>query len=322
MKKILYFIFIFSIFATLLETGCTKISSDVSEVPSIISSSCSDLQIDYWCEDNENGYYFVQTPSGYEIYRQSKKNHSKTLIRFEKNIRNLILSGDWLYYIVAEDSNICRVKTNGQNYSVVFNYKSLQDYEDEPMHSLRIIDNLIFIQMSFGFYRYDMHSQKLMKIDSDARQISFHENNIYFCGVECTIYKMNLHDDNPHILLKSEKIGSNKDKWKDLYKTVIVVGDVLYYYKRNPDGLYSYKDEKSKLITNDEDINESTFFEHEGKLFYLTLHDDTMILTQYDPYNDKLTELSSMNDYYSGGQIIDDYFYYNDSSGEYKKTKI
>lgn len=234
----------------------------------------------------------------------------------------LFEDNDWRYYDSVKDKNICRVKINGEEYSVILNYKSLQEYDEQPITGLWVIDELLFFRMTFELYRYDLQTQTLTEIDGDARQVGFLGKDVYFSGREATIYRMNIHDNEPTALLKSEMNGDNKEKWKNLYKNFIFVDGVMYYYKRNPDGLYRYQNGESTLIDNNPAINEFSLFEHDNKLYYVVLRDELSKLTQYNPKDGKISELATCSDYSSGSTIKDGYFYYLDSEGKEKQTKI
>lgn len=317
MKKILLCIVLWII----LITGCSSPSSITSEVSSNKPLSPSDIQIDYLCEDNENGYYYEETSSGYELYRQRKKDSEKTLIRREDLIYNLTLFDNWLYYVAA-DQNICRVMKDSENYSIVLNYESLQGYADEPVLSLHIVDNLLFIQMSFALYRYDLQTKKIDEIYYDARHIGVLKNDIYFSGRDATIYKMDVHDDEPKAILQPEINGDHKEEWKNLYKNFILVDGILYYYKRNPDGLYRYQNEESVLIDDHSGINEISLYEHDKMLYYIIQHDETVKLMNYNPKDGQITEVATCNNYSSGSKIRDGYFYYWDLAGKETRVQI
>lgn len=317
MKKILSCIVLLTVFMT----GCIGGSTITPAVSSKKQLPPSDTPIDYVCEDKENGYYYEETSTGYELYRQSKKDQKKTLLRRENLICNLVLFGNWLYYVAA-DQNICRVTKDGGDSAIVLNCKSLQGHAEEPVLSLHIVDNLLFIQMSFALYRYDLQSQKTDEIYYDARRIGIMGNDIYFSGREATIYKMDVHDDAPKAVLQSEINGDNKEEWKNLYKNFIIADDILYYYKRNPDGLYRYRNGESVLIDNDSGIDEFSLYEHDKQLYYITRRDGTVKLMQYNPQDGQITEAAVCSDYNSGFKIKNGYFCYRDSAGKERQVQI
>ena len=288
------------------------------------SSLSSETKTDYLYEDMNYGYYLKEDSFGDHIFRQNKSTKEITLLKSEKIIHQFILSNDWIYYDSVEEQNICRIKTNGKEHIVILNYKSLQEYKEQPITGLWVMDELLFFRMTFELYRYDLQSEKIDKIYTDARQIGFFEKDIYFVGKEASIYKMNIHSNDPQVLLKSESNFSdnNKTNWKDLYKNFIFVDGIMYYYKRNPDGLYRYQNGESTLICNNSDVNEFSLLEHSKKLFFVVRSVETSKLMKYDPASGKTTEVATCNDYSSGSKIKDDYFYYRDSNGKEKQIKI
>jgi hypothetical protein len=287
--------------------------------------------MDYWCEDDENGYYFVETSLGYGLYRQNKTNPEKTLIRSEKFIRSLNLYGDWLYYIAA-DQNICRIKKDAEEYSVVLNYKPFQEYEDAPMRSFCIVDDVLFFQMNFGFYQYDMSKKTIELIDGDVKIYHIANNQLYFIGharKDFTIYIMNLETEETEILLGDGIYGRDKEYPELYYSNFIFIGDVMYYTKRNTREndfylveLYRYENGESTLIDDELNIDEYSLFEHDGKLYYIVRGEETNKLMQYNPKDENITEILMCKNFSSRGKIVDGYFYYLDSDGEIQQVRI
>lgn len=65
----------------------------------------------------------------------------------------------------------------------------------------------------------------------------------------------------------------------------MVIDDTIYYYQRQPDGLYSYKNGVTTLIRTDSDIDEYSFYSSGGRLFYSEYTDvpGETVLMCYDP---------------------------------------
>ena len=255
MKKF-FVLFVLLIF---IFTGCTApVKPDGLGVPSSAAKEPVGKTV-YMCEDAENGYYYEETSSGFELYGQNKSSRDIKLIRSEDYIYNLVLSDSMLYFI-GSDQNICRVKNTGDDYSVVLQASSLQKYDNEPVWGFCIVDDLLFIQMSFEFYRYDLKKKEIKKVCDDARNIGQSGDDVYFSGREGTIFKMNARSGETSALLRPAKTENGNENPKNLYKNFVFVDDVMYYYKRNPDGLYRYRSGESTLIDENSDINEASLF--------------------------------------------------------------
>ena len=318
MRKTIFFISV--LLLSLIMAGCTApVKPDGSDV------SSSDIKepaekIVYMCEDADNGYYYEETTSGYELYRQNKSSRDIKLIRSEDYIYNLVLADSMLYFI-GSDQNICRVKNTGDDYSVVLQASLLQKYDNEPVWGFCLVDDLLFVQMSFELYRYDLNTKEIKKVCDDARNIGQSGDDVYFSGREGTIFKMNARSGETSALLQPEKAENDNENPKNLYKNFVFVDDVMYYYKRNPDGLYRYRDGKSTLIDENSDINEASLFSYDHKLFYV-VRGDNNILMQYDPSDDDVSVAAVFSGYGSGKKIYNGYFYYTDSKGDSQKVLI
>lgn len=304
-------------------SGCSN-----SQEQKALTDPLADLSITQkyeMLEDAENWYYFDDGDDG--IYRINKKEGVKELVYSDKiiktydNANRIWLYNDYIYYVNA-DWGICRVKTSGQDHSVLLNAKQFWEYDEQPVSSLTVIDNKLFIQMTFPLYCFDMETKTTTQIAYDARQIGISGKDLYFCGRDCTINRMNVHDHEPQAVLQSQTDGANKEEWTDLYKNFIFVDGVMYYYKRNPDGLYRYQNNESRLVSKDTDIHEFSLFEHDGKLYFIVQGDEQGKLMQYDPGNEKTTEILTCNNFNSKPKIIDGYFYYLDLEGNVEQLKM
>ena len=316
MKKF-FVLFVLLIF---IFTGCTApVKPDGLGVPSSAAKEPVGKTV-YMCEDTENGYYYEETSSGFELYGQNKSSRDIKLIRSEDYIYNLVLADSMLYFI-GSDQNICRVKNTGDDYSVVLQASLLQKYDNEPVWGFCIVDDLLFIQMSFELYRYDLNTKEIKKVCDDARNIGQSGDDVYFSGREGTIFKMNARSGETSALLQPEKAENDNENPKNLYKNFVFVDDVMYYYKRNPDGLYRYRDGKSTLIDENSDINEASLFSYDHKLFYV-VRGDANILMQYDPSDAAVSVAAVFSDYSSGKRIYNGYFYYTDSKGDSQKVLL
>ena len=285
------------------------------------SQSSPDTQVDYLCEDNDYGYYLKEDSLGKHIYRQNKISKENTLLKSEQDLHRLVLSNDWLYYDSAGEQNICRIKTNGEDFSVILNYKSLQEDEEDSTTGLWVVDNKLLVRMAFPLYCYDIESGKTINVSWDARSnVQVVGNKVYFCGKDFSISEMDIQTGEIQVILQGDI--RDKEESKNLYKNFIFVGDIMYYYKRNPDGLYRYQNSESTLVYDNSDVNEFSLFEYDGKLYFIVRNGETIKLIQYNPIDEKVTEVLTCNDFRSGPKIKDGYFYYQDSEDNIKRIKI
>ncbi len=197
----------------------------------------------------------------------------------------------WGYYLDQDSKSICRMNIHDpSNAAVLLDYGSLLDSEGHTVTYICAVDELLFFTAGFDFYRYDMARETLTKLSDDARVIGRIEEDFYFTGRECTIYKINAYEDQAAAILESDTSGSDKSDWK-LYKNFIVVDQVLYYYMRNPDGLYRYENGESSLIDGNGAINEFSLAENNGKLYYTASTDGVTEAFEYDPISDAVNSL-------------------------------
>ena len=298
-----------------LVSGCKTIEKE-----NVLSSSTQQYsklsikQMYYSFEDNNNWYYFDKG-----LYKQSKKDFITTLISNEEKFGAYCMYKDWIYY-VSLNQDVVRVKTNGEEFSIILNVKQFWEYEDEPTHGLAVFDDTLFIQMSFCLYSYNLKNKEIIKISEDAREFGILENKLYYCGRNCTIYEWDIQSETNKALLESKDILQEKST--NLYKNVIIVANNVYYYMRRPDGLYLFKNGESKLISNNADINEFSLFEHDNKLYYLIFYNDTNKLMQYDPITENVKEMLVCDDYSGDPKIKNGYFYYMDSKNNIKSVKL
>lgn len=278
------------------------------------------VEIFFECEDAEYSYYVVEKDGGCEIYRQNKKSEKKELLRTEHVIFALELNDAWIYYADA-NLNVCKIKKDGEDYSVIFNCKDLCDNEIDSINYLLPVNNSIFLRVGgFCLYRYDCNSGKLTKIYYDARNIDKGNNEIYYSGREATIYKTDFDSDSSEIVLQSNRNGAENNQ--NLYKNFVLVNNILYYYKRCPDGLYKYENGRSILIDSNSDINEFSLRSYNDKIYYVARTEETYILMSYDTKLQILSRGIELEDYDRGKKVDDKFFYYVNSEGEDQKVRI
>lgn len=276
-------------------------------------------------EDAEYNYYITKQSNYYEIYRQNKKSGKKQLLRSERYISALALDDEWIYFADVE-RNVCKMKKDGKEYSVVINYEYLCDIELEVVQYLLPVSNYIFIRIvggEFKLYRYDCNSGEMREVYYDARNIDTGDNAIYYSGKEATIYKMDFNSDTSEVVLQSNR--EDEENPQNLYKNFIIVNNILYYYKRCPDGLYRYENGNSILIDNNSNINEFSLCSYKDKIYYVvrTIDIDTDILMAYDTKLQITFRITELEDYDHNKNSADDkFFYYVNSKGESQKVEI
>lgn len=226
------------------------------------------------------------------------------------------------YYVNESDKTICRIDANDKEASVILNYQSVLEHDEQHISYLSVVDELLFFRTTFNLYRYDLKTQDLAEIYYDARSVGITGNDIYFLGREATVYKMNIHDTQPTAILESEISGNDKYQWKNLYKNFIFVDDVMYYYKRNPDGLYQFENDVSTLIDSNTKINEFSLVEHNGNLCYIAIDGETAEVFEYNPKDKTINSLVKCNDYKENAVIKDGYFCYIDLHDNKLKKQI
>ena len=327
MRKILLIVILLSLCLLL---GCNNGANNSWESSSIIQSSLSIDDIDeelYLCEDAENKYYCVESDSAYELFRKSKATGEAVSLLKERFISCLTLADDWLYY-AANRRDFCRVRVNGENYEKLLDYgewllygNGADDFDSDDIRGIFVIDGVVFTwQQSFRLFRFDPQTKKIDEITADARTIHASGDHIYYCGKCFDICMIGARDEKATAILESEKIGDNDREWRSIYKNFIFIGDTMYYYKRNPDGLYSYRNGESVLIDDCENIEEFSMDEYNGKLYYMARSesyyekdgDKSSRLMCYDPGTDVLSEVADCDSYSGSGYVSDGKYYYRD----------
>ena len=220
----------------------------------------------------------------------------------------------WLFFADDTEPSIRRVNENGEDLSVIFEYKHLMAYDEESITYLYVADNLLIFKINVRLYSYNMKTTKLTEIHPYVIALDVVNDELYFCGKDFSIYKMSFNDEKGTVLLESE--GD-----KNIYKNFVFVGDTMYYYKRNPNGLFCYENGQSTLIDDNMNINEYSLFEYNGRLYYVVFREDDALF-EYNPESKERSKMLSLSNYSSGGEIINGYFHYLDTDGNLQKIMI
>lgn len=266
-------------------------------------------------EDRENWYF---SSEGDGIYSVNKSTGKKSLIYKAEVLDTSYLHDEWIYFVDA-NWDICRVKTSGEDHTVLLNAKQFWEYEEQPIEKLFVAQNKLLIQLTFPLYCYDMDSKEIVKISDDARNFEAVGEKVYYCGRDASIYVFDMYTEQSEILLAGDlPPGSDKR----LYKNFVFVEGEMYYYMRQPDGLYCYCNGSNISISNDTKINEFSLLSYGEKLYFVIRGEDNDRLMQYDPAEKSLTEVLRCSDFVRGAKIVDGYFYYLDSASEIREVKI
>jgi len=109
------------------------------------------------------------------------------------------------------------------------------------------------------------------------------------------------------VLLECTAYGTQKGDKNNIHKYIVIIGDVIYYYKNQPSGLYRYENGESTLI--DIGVMEYESFKYEDKLYYMKYTDRGCDLMCYDPEDHSIAELYSFDFQPAAPKIIDGYLY-------------
>ena len=331
MKKVISLL-ICAILCFLLISGCNS-NTTKSNGTTISNSKSSDTDYEEFIkealmiEDISNFYYVLDDG----IYKENKTSkESKQLVNrssMNTTLGNLTIVENQLYYFIFDPDNhfdIYRVDSDGNN-----NVRILSDSDfkqgKEYFHGYQILNNKIFIQMSFRFYCHDIGTGKTTKLSDDIGEFQIVGNDLYFidhANRTFTIYKMDVNTMETQIILGDGKYNPNKEEKKQLYKNLLFVGDTMYYYMRHPDGLYRYSGSESKLISDSPDIDEYSLFEHDGQLYYILKGNEKDQLMRYDPDAEMAATVLLCDDFAGEPKIKNGYFYYIDSNHKNQRTKI
>lgn len=189
---------------------------------------------------NESGSYIYYLDSEESNLVRIKKNgEKKEIVVTDVDYAKITISDNWIYYF--KNSNLYRVKTNGEEKQKISN-KSIENYE--------VIGNWIYYSYyNDGEYiiaKMKTNGQDISKINSQAGKVFFVDgNNIYYINENYdeeqakTTYQLN----------KMNKNGENKEKIIDIFgkvdvNTINFDGKYIYYAKLNEDnefGIYKIK---------------------------------------------------------------------------------
>ncbi len=275
-------------------------------------TSCEKAPID-------NSEYIVEKNQGnYQIYCVNGGEKQ------EEKYTTITVCGDWLYYSNLQHQ-VYKIKTDGSKRTFVLDSQPFLTYDEDCVNYLFVNGDDVFFRCDgFTLYKYNCKTQQTKEIYWSAIQIEINNGQMFLLGKDNTIFKMDLLDDKPQPILVSNMEGNDKEKWTDLYKEFIFVDNVMYYYKRSPDGLYKYENGESQLIDNTEVYPDYNLIKYDHLLFYVLCENNAVWkLKQYNPENSTVSEIATLENYKNlSGTISNDQFIYKNESGETIKINI
>ena len=153
------------------------------------------------------------------------------------------------------------------------------------------------------------------------------DNNLYFidhANRTFSIYVMDLTTKTTKILLGDGEYNPNKEEAKYLYKNFIFIEDTMYYYMLSPDGLYVYQNGESKLISDNENIDEYSLFSYDGDLYYIIWAEGTSPwkLMKYNPDTEEVMEVTEIENLSRDPKIIDGCLYYRNKNDNFLSMEL
>ena len=267
----------------------------------------------------DKGEYTVEKRGGdYKIYRIDGEEKQ------EEIYTTITVNGDWLYYGDLT-GKVYKIQTNGRQRTLVFDAQPFFTYDEDGVNYLYVLgENVFFRCDGFMLYKYNCATKLTKLIYWDARRIRINDGKMYLLGKDYSIFEMALSEDEPTAILSSKREGVNEEAWTDIYKDLIFVDNIMYYYKRNADGLYKFQNGQSTLIDNTPSFTDYGLFEYENILYYMVYENGTIWkLKEYNPSTNAIKNIATVEDYKNlSGSISNDNFIYLTQSGEVMQIEI
>ena len=263
-------------------------------------------------------YTVTKEGSDYKIFRIDGEEEQ------EEIYTTITVNGDWLYY-GATDGKVYKIQTNGRQRTLLFDAQPFFTYDDDAVNYLYAFGETVFFRCDgFMLYKYDCATKKTKLIYWDARRIRINDGKMYLLGKDYSIFEMALSGNEPTAILSSKREGVNEEAWTDIYKDLIFVDNVMYYYKRNTDGLYKFQNGQSTLIDNTPSFTDYGLLEYENILYYTVYENGTVWkLKEYNPVTNAINTISIIEDYKNlSGSISNGIFIYLTESGDVLQIKI
>lgn len=209
-----------------------------------------------------NYIYFIDAEES-DIVRMKKNGEDRETIVEDVDIEKITIIDNWIYYF--DGSDFCKIKTNGKDQRVLLE-KSIENYE--------IVGNWIYYSYKndgkYVIAKVKINGADNTKIDTDAgKAFIVKENNIYYINE-------NYDYDNyeySYELYKMKTNGKKKEKIADISGAVNVdninfYNNEIYYTKENEERVLSIY----KIKLNGK--NETKVVDIEGYTTNINIHDD------------------------------------------------
>jgi hypothetical protein len=273
------------------------------------------------------------------IYAISKGDESERLVyQTEKKsyrISNMALdtAEGSIYFLIVEREDeesefifspfqICTIKKDGTNFSVLLTRDSMPVSNDEIITDLAAYDGCLLLKSNFRtLFLYNLHTAETKVVDDTVTVFGFHGDKLYYIS-NWSLVVTDIELKEKQVLLQAT-VEWDKRESKNLVGRVLFVGDDLFYCQRAPYGIYQYLDGERKLIYDGLGIDgEMAVFSHAGKLYFMREEGETDTLIQYDPQTESMTEMLTLSQYKYVYKVIDGYLYFSDLHGKIQKKKI
>lgn len=199
---------------------------------------------------NESGSYIYYLDSeDSDLVKIKKNGENKEVLVTDIDYARITVSDNWIYYF--KNSSLYRIKTSGESKQKISN-KSIENYQ--------VVGNWIYYSYyndgEYVIAKMKIDGDDINKIDSKAGKVFFVEGNtIYYINEEYNQEKTT----NIYQLYRISTNGKNKEKIIDItgkvdVNTINFDGKYIYYAKINEDnefGVYKIKsngDNETKIV--------------------------------------------------------------------------
>ncbi|MDP4147167.1 MAG: DUF5050 domain-containing protein [Bacillota bacterium] len=256
------------------------------------------------------------------IRKIDKKTGSDKLISKQKEVYELALSGEYIYFLSGQEDNIgvFRIDKEGKKFSKMFD-GNMVPYPNQ-IKKLKVVNDKIYISSAMVVYSFDIPSGQFKLVNNDADEYDIHNDYMYYIDHgqrTFTIYKENLADMKTEIVLGK---GLSMPQ-SDIYDNFLFIGDDLYYTTRYPYGLFRYDNGKSIPITNNDGKMIEELIAYKGNVYYITFGDNNVEkLMRYCPKDNTISQVVELKNYSNYIRIVNGYVYYSTESHKKIRTKM
>lgn len=261
----------------------------------------------------DEDYWYCWTESG--IYRQGKTDHINTFVSDHGFIRENglycmfgALSG-WLYYVEQLEDASCvefwRMDNNGENKTFLFDNITIGiDNVNTIRFSYNIFGNYLHVSDTYDHYFFyidvdgSFTDEPTFILDGDCEGMERVGEKLYYTRY-FSLYEFDLETKTESVLLEYYNSPEGKSEYRNLIANFVTSKGEIYFYQREPYGIYRYADGERKLIFEAE--NSYWYLRpYNGKLYfdarqYLSYCDNKVVIMQYDQVADQLTEFLAVD---------------------------